>query len=1297
MTQSNIFGSLDIAYEFIERAQQLSDRGKYGEAYSMLDKAESYAFSNTALLDNIRIRRESIRDARQQYIRRLEESAADIFSREPFKSQEAHEALQILLQEDSDNQLAKSLWEELPIKEAAERERHLVEGVERKLTRIWDNARDLEEIGAGRRIIDEYEQALLEASKAAGDTPASIPLQKLKAEAQKRRDTAKEKWEGTPTLILDQKGQELVERFKALKAQGEVSTEFFDENGDFVGRLPVDECIQKAEDMASRFAEQKADNYLGQANDLLETSPGAARDKINEALAFAYLSDLAQKRLERELEEKINPAISVRKTATEMLNGALHQQDVEKAWTTLQDVERTDPYTPGIESAYERLHPLMLYAFDQLLEEGEGLREIEDFANAHDKLQEAKNTAQRFLSYSDGFQNLLPKAQDAIERCRQEENDAIELEKRLSAIADISHTEPELALEDIRSLEKESKSSSAKKKIDRVRIEVEFRLGIEQTFRSLEQRMLSAKDDIELIPIEEAVKQVSLDYPGENRFQRLSERVEARRSYLKACRLKEDPAKRLDAQELLRLVIDQNGDDAIAAQLLVDEISASEQQETDINIAIEEAKEAFKEGDARLAFLRLEPYRYAVSRQSSQLRQLISKAVTQWQEEVERQLTDIVKIGDFNLAKVEVLLNELERSQSPRLDDWKGRVLAPAYASAAIDLQELARWEQSNELWEKAFRLAPTDPRIVDGRRNAQKHRALRKAQITIDPSEKEQILNNANNTYADDLTVKRHLAEFYYSQERYKEARMAITQAVFLSDKVTPELSKDVEAVRVLDSLIQESEEIERHKLRIASRIAGHTMISDLWDAREASHQLGKEFPNHEEKLRIWWSNITRTATNGMNDEIAKLSERAGTVWERTELSCKILALQDDEQIRRQAERLLKLTYNQTPKEIETVINNPLGEGFGLASESLTKHISATKKVQKRLISMGQAEQIFTNLGIDTTNESVNLEKTLFDVEIVLEKLYTAQLLHRRIKEQVEVAIITGEWDSIEDGLKELESIELNDHRGVKILISEVEGERKRRNALLAAAETIVQAIQEEKFEMVEEKLQFLEDEDEADETMIRSSLQVVDPFTKRKIEDIAAAVSAKLAIINTLAVWNSERQPIVDWTSMRDEAKKLATHGSFKVAINLCQTASGDNNDNVTDPETWSFGRLKQHLTTPPVTQEEINSFRAQETMKGVFSEVETINGKIEECRALESKLEEDEAEFTRILDDLKHMLEILDTVKGPLSFLKERTVEVQNAKEATQTLLEEGRKLCPSYSVFEKLEDNYPLLRR
>jgi hypothetical protein len=127
MGETGLYDSLQIAYEFIEQANRLSERNEYEPAYTALQKAKSYAFNNTTLLEDIQRRGEELQAERRQYIKDLETEAIQLFNQERFDGYRARQVLQDLLHQDDHNDLARRLWEELPTKEGVERERRLVE------------------------------------------------------------------------------------------------------------------------------------------------------------------------------------------------------------------------------------------------------------------------------------------------------------------------------------------------------------------------------------------------------------------------------------------------------------------------------------------------------------------------------------------------------------------------------------------------------------------------------------------------------------------------------------------------------------------------------------------------------------------------------------------------------------------------------------------------------------------------------------------------------------------------------------------------------------------------------------------------------------------------------------------------------------------------------------------------------------------------------------------------------------------------------------------------------------------
>lgn len=1305
MSGTSRYNSSTIALEFIQSAEQLSKQGQYGDAYSALDKAEQYAYGNSSLLDRIEFQRNIVSTTRKKYVEKLEDEANNLFGGERFDAQAARRTLQKLLSEDPSNELGQVLWAELPNRETAERERISVGEFERQLEQIWKKAREFEDTFAGTQAVQEYEKALTEASKKAGDNPDSIPLQHLKREALERRNRAKDKWVGTPTLIADRKGKELVERYESLKADGETAAEFWDESGEFLGRLSIDQCISKAKAMAGVFADQKAQDYLGQAQELLTESPGAAYSKIKDAFALTYLAEFTRDILEEELRNEIEPAIEQRKKATDKLHTALTKTNPEEAWQLLIAVEQMDRYTPGLEDAHQRLLPVMLQLFETLLDDGKRLQDVYTFDAAKVKFQEAIDAAQRFLGYGKDFQDLYPRAKEAFDQCLQAENEALEFDQLLQDTLGQSETDPELANEQLEQLMHRQLSPHFKKKLEHVQVQVDFRLGIATLYNTLEQKMLVAEDEVDLVPIEEATNDAITKYPEEKRFQHLIKRIIVRRLFLKARRLKDDPLKRREARDILQEVISKNGDDIALAQVLIEEITASEERETDIELALERANEALSSGDARLAYLLVEDYRYDVSRQAARIKQIINVALIQWRDETEQQLNRLLMNMDFNLPKVEALIDALRHAQAPQpsIEEWERRVLAPAYANTAKDLEGLGKWEQAAELWQQAFRLAPTDAEITEGRQSFQKQRALLKARVIGDPGEKERTLNDLNNTYINDLTIKRYLAEFYYQEGRYPDARMAVSQALLLSQYAfAPQLTGDVAAIRDLDLLIKKAEEIESLKVKIRSMISGTVKIEDVWEAKNAYIDLLQQFPGNGAEITNWWKEISEEFVEKLESQGLSFTEESDKTWERTELFCEIMILKGSPDIEIKARQALRLTYDQLPEKIKKIVNNSEGMGFGFGpfSDALTNHIEEAKILYGRVASIYRFESIASELGIQATHQPLDLEEILYQLEVVLEMLRSAQQKQREIRGQIITAKVTGEWEPIRDNLRELENMQLNNHRGLQSLVMEVEKAAKERESLISARQKIQTAMAEEEFELIQEQLSLMVQLDDNDEAQFQASLEVYDTYAKLKLKGykvIHDTVAKKQEVLNRLTSWLESAGKPAEWQTIDEKIKGYSNQGAFSDAIELCQAVADSENQHqkVLEDESWSFGYLVKYLSSPPVNNDEINSFRASALLFQAEEKVKTVTESVQQCNTLVQKLDGNKMRLSQIVSELSQLMEQLQEAQ---SFWKKffGTDGLGQVRDRALTLLNEGKQLSCDYPGFQNIENN-PVLKR
>lgn len=1288
MKKTGLYDTLQIASNFLEQAEKLAKTQDYETAFVMLDKAKSYAFDNQAMLENVRLRSEALTNARRHYLRQLEEEATRLFQRDPFDAQKAREVLQTLRQQDKPNEIAQSLWAELQAKEAAERERRLVAEFQGELDRIWGQAQALERAGAGSAALAEYERALVETVKKAGDTPQVIPLQRLKLTAAEKRDRAQKLWVELPALISARQGQALIDLYEDMQSQGETETVFFDEQGEFKGYLPLEDCLAQAKTLATRFAEQRARAYLEQAQDLLAESPRAAYDKIKEGLAAILLNETAKRMLEQELKERIEPALAQRDQALTLLNSALDKEEPVESWLALNQVEQLDRFTPGLNEARQQLAAVLEQKLAHLLEKGRQFQDLAEFEMAQMRFEEIIKTSQTVAAYNEALRALHTQAQTALERCLQIQQEAQTFEQHLAEIAELSQTEPEQANEALAALKAERTSAQEQAKIERVQVQIDFRLGVERLFHSLEQKMEAMTDPVELILVEEGAKQAHDDYPEDPRFPRLAERIAARRAFLQGSALCEDPEEYIAAMGLLRQVVQLQGDDAATAQALLDKIAANEQQEADIAIALKEANQALDKGDARSAFLLVQPFRYAASRQAAQVQDLISAATTRWRGEVEQQLEALVAAEEFILPKVEFLIQELERAQSPQVNDWRVKALAPAYATTARDLQEIDRWDEAELLWEEAFRLSPKTPAIAEGRRQIQKHNTLACVQAATDPDEKERLLSNLDRTNPNDPTIKRHLAAFYYNQKRYAEARLALTQAKTLLEQMDPLLVEaDTQTIQTMEQRIQEAEEIEKGTAAIRNQLKGELTIAQLKEARLAYQALLETLPQQTDRLQRWWDKLIETKVGHLKSDLAKISDKTGTAWTRADLLCQTLILQPDTATQEQARRVLKLAFEHLQPDIKMVAENPEGVGFGAGGEALENHSVKAKALYERLVEMTELEQVMAELGLEVIDYKQTLGEALYQLELTTGKLYFIQEKRRELKRQIMASLVTGQWDALEDGLKELELKGWHQHRGVKDLPADIEKARRQRLNMEVAVEQVKQAMAQEKFRLVQDRLDYMTTADPEDETLLRGTLEVVDPYTGQTItgqEALEPLIGAKLAALDKLSIWQEGGKPAINWLIVRSKIAKLANRGEFQAAIELAQAALGQNDDHpaLVRDEVWSLERLRQHLDTFPLAEADLNSRYAKNLFDEVGQKSQVLTKQINEVAFIIEDLRQKDQEVKQIIGQLRPLLQRINERKDFFSSIFSSSNDHEEARQQLRELLQRGLQVCPEH---------------
>jgi hypothetical protein len=154
-----------------------------------------------------------------------------------------------------------------------------------------------------------------------------------------------------------------------------------------------------------------------------------------------------------------------------------------------------------------------------------------------------------------------------------------------------------------------------------------------------------------------------------------------------------------------------------------------------------------------------------------------------------------------------------------------------------------------------------------------------------------------------------------------------------------------------------------------------------------------------------------------------------------------------------------------------------------------------------------------------------------------------------------------------------------------------------------------------------------------------------------------------------------------------------ELANRGDFVSAFELGRAIAGqsDKHQAILQDESWSLGHVRRYLGAPPLTQDEINSARAQALFDQAKQKVQTLIKQLNECDLLVAVLQQKESEFTQILTDLTPLAKQLNKPRDFLGSILPPSTEIQDAKLKILNLIEQGRQLCPAYPDFANFEEH------
>jgi len=413
-----------ILEQILERAQTLSSEDRFDEALQTLRDAYKLECSTEDDVRQIEAVKRVIEEKRQQRVQALILDLEILLAQKPEELTQADldRGQEILVHVQSIHPnpvelepLAES-WQDL--RRQAEILLDL-EATRRELGALWQSP---------YVMLDRYDKALALARQKAQAYPDNRLAQELLSETERRREEAYHRESELTTAAaqgnleatiaelerLQKEGCEELPRYSWNRERGLVLT------GD---TLPAEEAIHRLVDLAREYADQKADEYLHQAQSLLSDDPLAAEKWLKEALNFEYLSQAKHEEIQRCLGEIVIPAQERRQQALGLVQAARERRDkdIVVAWQLVQEASALAPGLREVTRTRDYLRPWLVVHWNTLLRQAEEALWDGDCQKA---AQLADFVLGNIESTPTLFEEAFQKAQYILQRCHNRDKEA---------------------------------------------------------------------------------------------------------------------------------------------------------------------------------------------------------------------------------------------------------------------------------------------------------------------------------------------------------------------------------------------------------------------------------------------------------------------------------------------------------------------------------------------------------------------------------------------------------------------------------------------------------------------------------------------------------------------------------------------------------------------------------------------------------------------------------------------------------------------------------------------------------
>jgi len=1160
-----------------------------------------------------------------------------------------------------------------------------VSQVRRRLEELWRSG-----------LLSDATEALRIAQAEAAENPDIPALQGLIEEAQQKRQEAADREETWLTSAQLGRFKETLERFEALIRQGQAELPWYEwVQGRLTqtGYAPAEQARDHLYHLAVAYEDTKAAERLQQARGEMPDAPRAAERLLREGLAFEYLSDARRHELKTYLEDEVRPAVERREAVEKTLEAALRTRDARAAWRAVQQAELDDPYAPGLEATRKRLRPRLRQQLERDLRSAEELRRA-------GRLQEAQKQADiiRTLAEGDeGLDDLFQAAHELVDRCVEDQELRRIVDEGLERITPLVEQKPTQADQELRIIEKRLSERLADfPEVEQLRTRIEARLGLARLLRRLEDRLRS-DDERELQRLEKECRKLAEEQADVPELAQMVVRVEARRAFVAGEAARESRLFQR-AREAYQKVIDLKGDDAALARERIQQVTATEKQEEDIKAALADARRYRQRGQYERAVGALEPWLDVASTQRLEVVQLYRDIRREWEDDTLNRLKDLMEQRPLRLRQIESLVKVLtEKLQSPEAEKWQARALPLVYRQMAQDAEESGELRKALGYWDKAYRYAPDDARIIEGRRELRKRmtfekvRNLRAAGKKHLPQAEEDLLK-LGDEYPADAEIRLELARVYLEQEKYAQAKSYLQVAEELDVQREGRLVSRIQALR---ERIEAEEDIANSKVQIQQLMEPDDSIFDYRNAQRLFDELRKRHPHRAQELVRWYQREVQQTVRELEKRLEQLplADEAG----RWHLAVKIWTLDENHELARRtigeavnAASDLKIKVNAMVMDTTGPQTDEQGRDLP-AEQALLEHIRRVRALQARARVVSEALDLRDRSSGVSRPEQQDAKQALIAINNWLADLEKLQAQVERVRNLLPGARRSGHWHPVEEALADIQGGRFQNHRTVRALAIQLKEAQATRAHLERLMNELQQAVQGERFRHTLKLLKQLRQVDARDDYGFRMRWQVRDPWDGSEVrlegeDGIEGRTKRKLAQWEALQAWLRPASQRLDWSKARKAIQTQVQQARFGRALELCEDAlEGKAGDGVTNEfdGRWSLTKARDYLANPPaeLAEGEVLSQRASEALAQARQDLQAVEEAIHELEKLPEQI-------VRQKRDFEGHLSFID---GCLKQMR-RTRSKQRKEQLRQRVLESLRKIekiAPDYENLPSLK--------